>query len=582
MVKFHAEYVMMKETKKGEGAMKLNYRRTMYVGFAFFLICAFWQAYDTTIPLILTNQFGLSQTASGVVMALDNVLALFLLPLFGAISDRCRSRRGRRTPFILAGTLAAVVAFMGLACTDGLQRQNLSSVIGVDDPAARRMVYVRQADTELQYPDSLGRAEDGRTFILRDLFTEDEFSKITAQLYYADDGNLYTTDETQKPLQLYPAELTEQLRSDPAEFRSITRTPDRVVTNPQYTNYVVPARDACVWQTTAEKPLPLVLFVVLLLITLVAMATFRSPAVALMPDVTVKPLRSKANAVINLMGSAGGTLVLVLGMVFATGSVRNSMMGYLPFFGAVAALMLLALAVFLWRVREPRFVREMEEESRRLAIDEAEPDLSGDRKLSKAERRSLIFLLTSIVFWFMGYNAVTSKYSVYATRVLDQDYNLTLIIAQAAAIAAYLPVGVLSSKLGRKKTILIGIVLLTASFLTACFLTRFSPGWLMNVMFVVAGVGWATINVNSFPMVVEMSRGSDVGKFTGIYYAASMAAQAVTPWVSGALMDRLGLTVLFPYAVVFVALAFGTMLFVRHGDNKPAAKKGLEALNVED
>lgn len=562
--------------------MKLNYRRTMYVGFAFFLICAFWQAYDTTIPLILTNQFGLSQTASGVVMALDNVLALFLLPLFGAISDRCRSRRGRRTPFILVGTLAAVVAFMGLACTDGLQRQNLSSVIGVDDPAARRMVYVRQADTELQYPDSLGRAEDDRTFILRDLFTEDEFSKITAQLYYADDGNLYTTDETQKPLQLYPAELTEQLRSDPAEFRSITRTPDRVVTNPQYTNYVVPARDACVWQTTAEKPLPLVLFVVLLLITLVAMATFRSPAVALMPDVTVKPLRSKANAVINLMGSAGGTLVLVLGMVFATGSVRNSMMGYLPFFGAVAALMLLALAVFLWRVREPRFVREMEEESRRLAIDEAEPDLSGDRKLSKAERRSLIFLLTSIVFWFMGYNAVTSKYSVYATRVLDQDYNLTLIIAQAAAIAAYLPVGVLSSKLGRKKTILIGIVLLTASFLTACFLTRFSPGWLMNVMFVVAGVGWATINVNSFPMVVEMSRGSDVGKFTGIYYAASMAAQAVTPWVSGALMDRLGLTVLFPYAVVFVALAFGTMLFVRHGDNKPAAKKGLEALNVED
>ena len=562
--------------------MKRNYRRTMYVGFAFFLLCAFGQAYDTTIPLILTNKFGLSQTASGVIMALDNVLALFLLPLFGAISDRCRSRLGRRTPFILAGTLAAVVAFMGLAYTDSLQRQNLNAVAGVDDPAARRLVYVQQADAELQYPDSLGRAEDDRTFILRDLFTEDEFSKITAQLYYADDGNLYTTDETQKPLQLYPAELTEQLRSDPAEFRSITRTPNRVVTNPQYTNYVVPARDACVWQSTEDEPLPLVLFIVLLLVTLVAMATFRSPAVALMPDVTVKPLRSKANAVINLMGSAGGTLVLVLGMVFATGSVRNSMMGYLPFFGAVAALMLLALAVFLWRVREKRFVREMEAESRRLAIDDAEPDLSGDRKLSKAERRSLIFLLASIVFWFMGYNAVTSKYSVYATRVLDQDYNLTLMIAQAAAIAAYLPVGVLSSKLGRKKTILIGIVLLTASFLTACFLTRFSPGWLMNVMFVVAGVGWATINVNSFPMVVEMSRGSDVGKFTGIYYAASMAAQAVTPWVSGALMDRLGLTVLFPYAVIFVALAFGTMLFVRHGDNKPAAKKGLEALDVED
>lgn len=562
--------------------MKLNYRRTVFVGFAFFLICAFWQAYDNTIPLILTNKFGLSQTSSGVIMALDNVLALFLLPLFGAISDRSRSKLGRRTPFILVGTLVAVLTFMGLAFTDSLQRRNLSAVAEADDPAARRLVYLQQADAELQYPDPLGRAVDDRTFVLRALFTEDEFSQITAQLYYADDGVLYTTDESKEPLQVYPDSLTAQLRRDEAEYRSITRTPNRVVTNPQYTNYVVPARDAYVWRLTAENPLPLVLFIALLLMTLVAMATFRSPAVALMPDVTVKPLRSKANAVINLMGSAGGTLVLVLGMVFATGSVRNAMMGYLPFFGAVAGLMLLALGLFLWRVREPRFVQEMEQESRRLAIDDTEPDVSGDRKLSRPERRSLIFLLASIVFWFMGYNAVTSKYSVYATRVLDQDYNLTLIIAQAAAIAAYLPVGVLSSRLGRKKTILIGIILLTASFLTACFLTRFSPAWLMNAMFVVAGVGWATINVNSFPMVVEMSRGSDVGKFTGIYYAASMAAQAVTPWASGALMDRLGLTVLFPYAAVFVALAFGTMLFVRHGDNKPVAKKGLEALDVED
>lgn len=570
------------EKEEGESAMKLNYRRTVFVGFAFFLICAFWQAYDNTIPLILTNKFGLSQTSSGVIMALDNVLALFLLPLFGAISDRSRSKLGRRTPFILVGTLVAVLTFMGLAFTDSLQRRNLSAVAEADDPAARRLVYLQQADAELQYPDPLGRAEDDRTFVLRALFTEDEFSQITAQLYYADDGVLYTTDESKEPLQVYPDSLTAQLRRDEAEYRSITRTPNRVVTNPQYTNYVVPARDAYVWRLTAENPLPLVLFIALLLMTLVAMATFRSPAVALMPDVTVKPLRSKANAVINLMGSAGGTLVLVLGMAFATGSVRNAMMGYLPFFGAVAGLMLLALGLFLWRVREPRFVREMEQESRRLAIDDTEPDISGDRKLSRPERRSLIFLLASIVFWFMGYNAVTSKYSVYATRVLDQDYNLTLIIAQAAAIAAYLPVGVLSSRLGRKKTILIGIILLTASFLTACFLTRFSPAWLMNAMFVVAGVGWATINVNSFPMVVEMSRGSDVGKFTGIYYAASMAAQAVTPWASGALMDRLGLTVLFPYAAVFVALAFGTMLFVRHGDNKPVAKKGLEALDVED
>ena len=169
----------------------------------------------------------------------------------------------------------------------------------------------------------------------------------------------------------------------------------------------------------------------------------------------------------------------------------------------------------------------------------------------------------------MGYNAVTSKYSVYAGKVLSLDYNSTLMIANVAAILAYLPVGMLASRIGRKKTILIGIAMLTASFLTASFLRQGSPAMLMNCMFALAGIGWATINVNSFPMVVELSRGGDVGRYTGFYYTASMAAQTVTPYFSGMLMDRIGMTSLFPYATVFVALASVTMLLVRHGDSKP-------------
>ena len=300
-----------------------------------------------------------------------------------------------------------------------------------------------------------------------------------------------------------------------------------------------------------------------------------------MPDVTVKPLRSKANAVINLMGSAGGILVLGLGMVFATGAVKNSMMSYTLYFVVIAFVMLAALALFLWQVREPKLVAQMHEESRRYGIEEEEKT-ETDGKLGKAEKRSLCFLLASIVLWFMGYNAVTSKYSVYASSVLNKDYNLTLMLAQAAAIISYLPIGMLSSKLGRKKTILAGIVMLTTSFTVACFLRESSPTLLMNCMFALAGIGWATINVNSFPMVVEMCKVGNVGKYTGIYYTASMAAQTVTPLLSGFLMDKLGLTVLFPYAAVFVALAFVTMLFVLHGDNKPTAKRGLEALDVED
>jgi len=166
--------------------------------------------------------------------------------------------------------------------------------------------------------------------------------------------------------------------------------------------------------------------------------------------------------------------------------------------------------------------------------------------------------------------------------VLHKDYNLTLIIAQAAAVVAYLPVGFIASKVGRKKTIIAGVIMLGVAFGAASFMRDDSPTMLMNLLFALAGIAWASINVNSFPMVVEMSTGADVGKYTGYYYTASMAAQVLTPMFSGFLMDRMGMTVLFPYATVFVALAFITMLFVRHGDSRPTAKKGLEALEDMD
>ena len=367
------------------------------------------------------------------------------------------------------------------------------------------------------------------------------------------------------------------------QIRSQITVDGAVVTNPDYTNYVMPARQACAWDATAKSPVTLVFFIALLLVILVSMAVFRSPAVALMPDVTLKPLRSKANAVINLMGSAGGILVLVLGMVFATSAVRNSLMSYTAYFAVIAAIMLAALVVFMLTVRENEWAAEMQQQSVELGLEDKEEAATGERKLSVDEVRSLIFLLLSIVLWFFGYNAVTSKYSVYASNILHKDYNLTLIIAQAAAIISYLPVGFIASRVGRKKTILAGVVMLTAAFTTASFMSAESPTMLMNAMFALAGIAWATINVNSFPMVVEMCSGGNVGKYTGFYYTASMAAQVATPMLSGLLMDRMGMHVLFPYAAVFTALAFVTMLFVRHGDSKPEAKLGLEALDeMED
>lgn len=426
--------------------MKLNYKRVIFVGFAFFLITAFWQAYDKTIPLILTYKFKMNQTLSGLIMALDNILAVFLLPLFGALSDRTNSKLGKRTIFILIGTICSVASFIFLPLI----------------------------------------------------------------------GN--------------------------------------------------------VW-----------LFVAVLLITLLSMAIFRSPAVALMPDVTCKPLRSKGNAIINLVGTAGGLLVLGLGMIIKVG--EETMHNLMPYYLVVCGIMLVGLIIFLLTVKENAWAKQMQEDTAKyFAEDKTDETKSTNKKLSRPELKSLLLILGSVALWYMGYNAITSKYSLYADNVLKQSYDLTLLIAQGAAIISYLPVGIIATKIGRKKTILAGVTMLALAFFFAIFMNANSSPILMYVLFAIAGIGWATINVNSFPMVVELAKDSDVGRYTGWYYTASMSAQVLTPVLSGALMDLVGnMLPLFPYACVCVALAFITMFFVKHGDNKPQKNKSvLENFNVED
>ncbi len=470
--------------------MKLNYKRVLLVGMAFFLISAFWQAYDAIIPLILTNHFGLPQTASGAIMSIDNVLAVFLLPIFGALSDKVRTRFGKRTPFIFFGTIAAIVSFICLTLIDNYQ---LARVIAEGIPAIEQGALTDEAFAEL-------------------------LQKTTIEL-------------------------------------------------------------------TLANPLPLVGFIATLLVVLVAMATFRSPAVALMPDVTVKPLRSKANAIINLTGTAGGILVLVLGMVFAT--AKNHYMQYTGYVMAVSAIMLTGFIVFLLSVKENKWVAEMEADSVRLGLEKTATDTNAPtatEKLSKPEFRSLLLILASVALWYIGYNSITSKYSVYATNVLGFDFNLTLIIAQAAAIVSYIPVGIIASRFGRRKTILAGVLILATAFFLGNFVTPTTPEFIMFPVFILAGIGWATINVNSFPMVVELTKAGDVGKYTGYYYTASMSAQIVAPILSGLLYDLLGMRyVFFAFGTLFVALSFITMFFVKHGDAKPIGKKSvLESLDVDD
>ena len=443
--------------------LKLNNKRTILVGLAFLSISAFWQMYDSVMTLILTGTFQLNETVSGAIMAADNVLALFLLPLFGAISDRTETRIGRRMPFILGGTAAAVVLMNLLPLLD----------------------------------------------------------------------NRYAA---------------------------------------------------------APSPVTLAGFVAVLALLLVAMGTYRSPAVALMPDVTPKPLRSKGNAIINLMGAVGGILYLaVAAVMYPTSRTEGAVhVDYQPLFLVVSLIMVAAVVVLFFTVREPKLA----EENRRLEAahpewDLAEDDGSGHETLPAPVKRSLGFLLVSISLWFIAYNGVTTWFTRYVAEVMGEGLggaSTCLLVATAGAIVSYIPVGAAASRFGRKKTILFGVALLAACFLLGFVLTTVysSIQPIMYLVFALVGLAWAAINVNSLPMVVEMCRGSDIGKFTGYYYTFSMAAQVVTPIAAGALISAVGYRVLFPYAACFAALAFVTMCFVRHGDVKAAGKRGLDAFGDMD
>lgn len=456
--------------------MKLNNKRTILVGLAFLSISAFWQMYDSIVPLILANNFQLDESLTGMIMAADNVLALFLLPLFGSFSDKVNTPIGKRMPFILCGTALAV---------------------------AMMNILPRLANS-----------------------------------YY---GN--------------------------------------------------PSAGL------------LLGFIIVLALLLIAMGTYRSPAVALMPDVTPKPLRSKANAIINLMGAVGGVLYLgvaavlysdsridanyTLGYLTGEDGIQVAVVDYSVLFLVVSCIMVAAIAILYFTIKEPKLVAENQAyEAAHPEENLVETTAEGNEQLPKEVKRSLAFLLISISLWFIGYNGVTTWFTTYISRIMGEGIggaSTCMLVATAGAIVSYIPIGNLASKIGRKKTIMGGVALLVTCFLLAFLVTANATAITapMYILFASVGLAWAAINVNSLPMVVEMCKGSEVGKFTGYYYTFSMTAQIITPVVAGSLL-KISYKILFPYAAFFVACAFVTMCFVKHGDNKVEAKKGLEAFDIDD
>lgn len=650
--------------EKGRPPLKLDYPQTFKVGFAFAIIMLFWTAYDFVVPLLLEHAYGLPSWARGLIMGLDNLLSLFMLPLFGKLSDNAHGKLvkkwGRRTPFIVIGTVCAVVLMVFVPVATLKQQAKAENITTQIEAKLDDDAFMTERLTEW-YDNAVAGKEGSANYC--DLIylnnnnkSRDDFislryySKMTSKkavlnmlgktTYYYDfngDGE-FSDDEI----------VTDLKAQSPVEGKTYK---DLLDSNSGYKKYVAAGMNNYISNEVHEKCTKtsegiksLVVYMVILLLVLIAMATFRSPAVALMPDVTPKPLRSQANAIINLCGGIGGAIAFLIYTVVLFGQRLEN---YVIIFGSVAAGMLLLLAAFLALVNERKMVAKCQEICKEYEIDdfadgenpeaekfaeelihEGDAEYNFDSKpdgetqeivneavskekvapetldfakqvventkkkhqspkewwdaktdLEKGRLKSFALILASIFMWFMGYNAVSSNLSIYTTKSLNLSTGVASIISGVSmgiSAIAFIPVGYMAAKIGRRKSIMIGFALAVVSFVLICFAVKPNdvaaiPAVLFALFYLIAGFGLIIANVNTFPMVTELSTAETVGQYTGYYYVATMSAQAITPAIGGAIMDAGGNQYLFLYSAICIIIAIVLMLFVKHGDSKQIA-----------
>lgn len=448
-----------------EKKLKLNYKRTFIIGLTFFTILMLWQMYNYYCPLflarLLKNTYGDKDYnyLIGIIMAMDNVLALFLLPLFGNLSDKTHSKYGRRMPFIVVGTIVSMILFPLIP------------------------------------------------------------------LFFAKNS--------------------------------------------------------------------LVGVIVTMGLVLIFMQMFRNPAVSLMPDVTPKPLRATANGIINFVGYIGAIFAGAIQMIslFKMPNIEteipNPYLFIIPF-AFTSILMLVSLIILIVKIKENKVLEEMKldiEVGEQLA--ETEAASKPDHKLTKQDKTNLVLLIASIFLWYMGFNAVETFWSTYGIEVMNKgSVSIATVALTVASLITFIPAGKLVSKIGRKWSIILGLGLMIIS-LGGCFICSqisLKTNLVIYILlFVISGVGWAFINISSYPMVVEMSDKNSVGKYTGLYYTSSMLAQSITPICVGFLMDALGYESMFAYATGFMILALIVFVFIK-STHKPLDdnKSGFENFDIGD
>ncbi len=441
-----------------EKKLKLNYKLTFKVALAFFGILMLWQVYNTYCPIILEamlKELGLTETnyIVGIIMALDNVAAIFIMPIFGRLSDKTKTRFGKRMPYIVIGMLLTIVTFPFIALM-------------------------------------------------------------------------------------------------------------------------------CMWNNFAGV-------IAFMLLFLIIMQSYRSPAVALMPDLTPKPLRSGANGIVNLVGYMGGVFATVLGMfsIFKLNSqsslneIQNKVIW--PFIVCTAVLIVVLILMIIF-IKENNLLNQTREDVLYgEKLSDTHEIINEDNVLSKKDKRNLFIILAAIVLWYMGFNSFETFGSLFFKNVVGDStmYSTMAMVLSIVSIVTFIFFSTISNRIGRKLSIIIGLVAIAIA-LAAVALVSILPnitfvdeeanvmiGWKIFFigMSVLIGFGWALVNVNSFPMVVEYSNTKNLGKFTSFYYISSMIAQSITPIVVGLIMDfnTLGQRLLFVYASSLMVLSIIAVIFVK-------------------
>lgn len=430
---------------------KLNYKGTFLIGLGFFGLSVMWKLYNDYVPIFLqvgyplfetsarANGFGLGPGLTGFIMTLDNIVALFLLPLIGFWSDRVWNPRlgGRRKPFIVTLAPVSIVAFLLVP------------------------LIVRTIPPEL-------------------------------------------------------SGMSEQLRQ------------------------------------------PLAFFIIAVGVFITAMAGFRTPVISLMPDLTPSPLRSQANGIINLMGGLGGIIITLVGAFLYNVDIA------LPFIvsGVLMAAAVVLLVIF---VKEPRYLGETgesREEQDALGV------FSGIRRVAPAVRQSLLLLMLSIFLWFVGYNAIETfftSYGVSVLRIAENQASLLSSVSYVTFILFSIPSGYIAAKIGRRRTITMGLLIFAGLLLVGFFVPNII---VIGGALALGGIAWSLVNINSLPMVIDTSDSdAEIGTFTGFYYLASQLAAITGPILNGVLIERsgnYGLVLLMP--VIFFFLAALSMQFVTRGE----------------